>query len=236
MRMAGRMGWLAALLAALAVGAGCSSDDGGAAFGLASLEGAWFGPGDDVLGIPGTVSAAFDDAGGFMGSTTFGGAFAGTAGYEGNQVFSFLLSDGTDGGFLADGIPDHAGFVDEDFTFGVVQRGAIFLPFYYAIDLVGNWSGITVETDFIDFTTAASSVTVAADLTFSGSTDGAAFAGTYVAYSAGFGIYAFLGTGSFGQEVGQTYLTPDKRVLAGWACMSGGSFPGDCRFTVWTRQ
>ena len=79
----------------------------------------------------------------------------GTIAQRSAQVFAFTLNDGTKGGFFLDPSLAHAAFVDDEFNFGVVQKGATVVPTYANADINGSWSGIVVTTtDFNTFNTA----------------------------------------------------------------------------------
>lgn len=237
MKTAQGWGWAVALLATIMMGAlGCSSGNGGGGLGVGSLEGTWFGSGDDASGTLGTISITFDDSGEFSGDTTIGPAFAGTATHESGQVFSFLLSDFSEGGFITDESATHAGFVDDAFTFGVVEKGATGLSTYSESDAIGSWEGIEIETDLETFTTASSTVTVNPSGFFSGSSGGSPFSGTISAYSSSYGVYRFSGSNDSGSVFGQAYVSPDKVFMASWICLAFGNFPNDCSFTAWTKD
>lgn len=215
---------------------GCGNESGGGGLTVASLAGDWFGTGDDAGGNPGTISVEMDSTGGLSGDTSIGPPFSGAATQESAQVFSFILSDATEGGFIVDGNASHAGFVDEFFTFGVLEKGAAFIPTYFGNDIVGSWSGIEVETDLVVFTEAPSSLTVTPDFSFSGTTEGISFSGIFTIFSSAFGIYAFASSSINGSGVGQVYVSPDKTFMASWGCLSGGTFPSDCSFNAWSKQ
>ncbi len=222
------------LLASFLLG-GCGEPASGG-ISLGSLSGNWFGSADDAEGNLGTISVNFDNSGGFSGNTTLGPAFFGTAAHESGQIFSFALSDGTDGGFVTDGPANHAGFVDENFTFGVLEKGATALPTFRENDIIGSWSGIQVETDWVGFTATSSSVTINSDFSFSGTNGGKPFSGIFPAFSSVYGVYVFSGSSVEGAGGGQAYLSPDKTFMATWACIAGGSFPIDCSFNSWVKQ
>ena len=66
----------------------------------------------------------------------------------GAKLYSFVLSDSTNGGFYADPSLNYIAYINSDGSFGVLQRGAVSsLPSYSDTDIVGNWTGYSVELD-----------------------------------------------------------------------------------------
>lgn len=165
----------------------------------------------------------------------------GTITRESAQVHSFSLSDGVVGGFFVDASSTHAAFADDDFNFGVVQKGAASLPtFSYTADLVAVWSGISVETDFDIFAQGNSSAncalaaTVDCIVTTVPRTSSVNFSpGFNATFGRWGGVYTAAGpiTGNV-----SAFLSADKTFAAAWACEDPDQFwPGDCIFSAWRR-
>ncbi|MEM9383311.1 MAG: hypothetical protein AAGB93_25440 [Planctomycetota bacterium] len=236
---------LAALLGATA----CSSGGGDAQPASLGLDGTWFGTEEtdvgDLVALRATVS------GSRVTQIVVDGADTGLTGsitpIPGRPNFYDLaLSDGTEGGFLIDSTQTYAVFLDEDFNFGVLQRGASTLPNAGATDIYGRtYEGRTVFIDasFSITDVLDSTVTVAVDGTFQGSyAGGTTFtsAAALTLLDATFGAWggAYDATGPMGPDSGplRVFASPDKQFIGAWACSSGGSFPVDCSFSVWRVQ
>jgi hypothetical protein len=173
-----------------------------------------------------------------MSITTAEGSMTGTAVHVQGNLYGYELSDGTSGGFMVDDSGRHAGFVDRQFYFGVVEKGATNLPRYDALDLVGSWSGSTVELSGPELElvrTYSSSATVSSAYAFVGSNAAhGVFAGSFEDYSADYG--RFRGRASLPDDSLMNvaiFLSADKSFAAGYACRAYGRFPDECTFTGW---
>lgn len=219
--------------------------DAGGGVSLADLAGTWYGVLEDPSGVLHTISVTLDGSGNLTQHVVDGSStgLTSTITKESDQIFSFLDSDGTEGGFFVDGGAKHAGFVDEDFYFGVLEKGASSLPTYANTDIIGSWSGygIALDSYFDIVETWTSSGTVANDFSFSGSdSDGGTFSGSFSTYFSSYGAYY----GDFSNSEGasgsmRVFLSPDKSFVASWAAdRSGGSatFPEDYAFECWNKQ
>ena len=143
------------------------------------------------------------------------------------QVFAFTLNDGTKGGLFLDSLAAHAAFVDDDFNFGVVQKGATFVPTYANTDINGSWSGIVVTTtDFNNFSTAPSSATCTHPTCGTG--------GETVTLGAVDALGRYLGSSAPSGAFVAAILSPDKQFGGTYAC--DAAFPAGCEFTAWRKQ
>lgn len=244
--LAGQLWVSALLLAALVLLAGCATssdsegDDGSAS--LSDLEGTWrgtieydTGEGPDRGGITVVVSGDTLSV-----TSPLGGPFSGRIAHEQGNIYSFEMSDGTTGGFLVDDAARHAAFLDEDESFGVVEKGASALNEstvnFSAGDFVGSWNGTTVELDSaMNITdTYASSASIDASGNVTATDKFGTYVGTASLLSAVWGVASGTleaGTSLFEFEM---FLTPDKAFGAGWGCESGFiSFIADCVFFAW---
>ena len=215
---------------ALAI-AGC----GGGGQSVASLQGTWSGTVENPSDALGRITLVFDNGGHFT-VTSPDGSSTGTAKEEKDNVFSYKLSDGTSGGFMVDDAGNHAGFVDENFYFGVVQKDASSaLPGFTPPDVVGNWSGMTVElgSDLSLQRMYGSSATVSSNGAFSGENEKGSFVGAFADYNPAYGRFRGGATqGGYSMYV-SVFLTADKSFAAGYGCAKSGTFPADCGFTLW---
>ena len=223
----------------------CDSDGDGVS--LADLAGTWYGVQEDPFGALDTISVTIDGSGNIT-QILIGGSDSGVTATvtklpDHDQVFSYLDSEGTEGGFFVDASARHAAFVDEDFYFVVVEKGASSLPSYAFTDIVEGWSGYGFALDSnLDISEKwTSSATVASDYTFSGSNSiGENFNGSFTTYDSTYGGYY----GEFSNSQGGSgpvacYLSPDKSFAASWAMDTSGTspiFPEDVSFECWNKQ
>jgi hypothetical protein len=171
----------------------------------------------------------------------------GTMTHRSGNIFGFTLNDGTVGGFFLNSAQTHAAFVDDEFNFGVVQRGASALPAYALTDLVGSYSGVavSVSANFGTFTTATatascsgtSSITCTAvdsGVTTTASFTSAGFTGCPGGSGITFGRWcgSFTASNSTSGNV-RAFLSVDKTFGAVWAC-TAGTFPTACEFSAWS--
>lgn len=208
---------------------------------VANLEGTWFGTLEDPSGDLHTISLTVDGSGNLtqelLDSVDTGRT--GTISQTSGTIFNFVLSDGTVGAFIADTTFTHAGFLDESFNSGVVQKSASSLPIYASTDFVGNWSGfgVTLDSTFSVVQTTHSNTAVASDLSFTetNSVTGTT-SGLFTTFSSDFGLATgtYANPGSTG--VTEAFLSADKSFATVWNCdtTDDGSvlvgFPADCFF------
>lgn len=205
------------------------------------LTGTWFGTLEDFNFVMHTFSVTISGT-----SITevrvdnLNNAKTGTITPRSAQVVAFTLQDGTlsppsTGGLFLDSSATHAVFVDDEFNFGVLQKGATALPSYVNADIDGSWSGVVVTTtDLNNFSTAASSATCThpnCTVTDSGGPSTVPF----LDVNPTFGRYQSSGLSSTGAAVA-AFLSPDKLFGGSYACTSFAGFPGTCEFTAWRKQ
>jgi hypothetical protein len=223
----------AVFLAIVSTVAGC----GGGSNSVESLEGKWTGTVESPSGALSKLTAEFTGNGRFT-VTSPDGSASGTAKQEQPGIFSYKLDDGTIGGFMVDADGKHAGFVDEEFYFGVLQKDASNLPSYSPADVMGTWSGTTVELAGSALRierVSSSSVNVASSGSFSGSNADGSFTGSFYDYNSAFGRFRADASQRGSSYYVAVFLTADKSVAAGYGCAHGGSFPDDCGFVIWHR-
>ncbi len=235
-----------AALALLLIVTGCGGGGGGGDDDF-PLNGSWGGTIEDPNGSLGVITLTISDS--EISGTTPAGPFSGTITHEQLSVWGFVLSDGKEGGFLHDLSFSHAVFVDEDFNFGVVQKGASGPSTYSAPDLVGSFDGpfVTMDANFFLATTGSASATMLLDATFSGtSSAGDNFDGELGAFDADFGRWNGVGNPNINStsinstvnETGQIvlFLTNDKNFAGSYACFPNiAAFPAGCAFSMWDR-
>lgn len=213
---------------------------------FANLAGTWFGILEAPNGALSTISVTIDGSGNL---TDNGTGRQATITQDSAQIFSFVYTDdGTEGGFIVDPSFTHAGFLDEDFNFGVVQKGASALPAYAQQDIAATWSGRSVELDAAfnitqDYTSTATVAAADGRLTGNDST-GTTFSGFFRADAVpDFGVWQWSLTNSAGGSgLAEAFMSVDKSFIATWACDTRDDpnvnigFPVDCAFGVWTKQ
>jgi hypothetical protein len=208
---------------------------GGSSVSIDTLQGTWHGTIQNPSKDLGQITVVFAKNGQLT-VTTPDGTTTGTAKEERDGIFSYQLSDGTIGGFMVDAGGKHAGFVDENFYFGVVQKDAVALPTYAQGDVVGNWSGTTVHLTGSNLNidrVSSSSAKVSADGSFSGSDGGGSFSGSFAYFNTAFGRFRGSASESGTDFDVAVFLSADKSFAAGYGCASDPSFPDDCGFTLW---
>jgi hypothetical protein len=231
----------------------CSGGGGGGGGGVVApaskVSGSWYGTEEQSNGNLASLSVAVD-ANNNITSVEIDGVPQGLTGAVTlvpgqTQIYSFTLSDGSEGGFFMDSTSTYIVFLDEDFNFGVLQKGAVSLPNAGPADIFGkNFTGITVTLDanFDLSAVVASQAQVFANGAFQGSEgNGTVFAnsggGELAQFSSLYGAWVgqFSSNGPSGNSNGQVraFVSPDKQFIGTWACDSGGAFPEDCSFAVW---
>lgn len=238
------VGGLLSILATSSGGGGGSG--GGVSSGptLADLAGTWFGTLEDPSGDLHTISLTIDGSGNLTQESidSVDTGRAGTIKQTSGSIFSFTLSDGTVGEFIADASVTHAGYLDQFFNSGVVQKGASSLPTYVSTDIVDNWSGfgLALDSAFNVVQKFNSNAAVASDLSFTETNSSTGTTtGMFTAPDPDFG----LATGTYANPsstgVTEAFLSPDKSFAAVWNCdTTDGSvslgFPDDCFFFAYT--
>lgn len=237
------------LVVAVALGlSGCGGGGGGSSapppppppdVSLDDLAGTWFGTLEDSVRVLHTLAVTFGSPS--ITAVIIDGVdqgLTGTVTKEGGQVFAFVLSDGTKGGFLVDANAAHAVFVDDIFEFGVVEKGATSFPTYLINDVDASWSGLDIETDdfvtFGQFTTALTCASLAC--TFTGSNGVTGNVSLTTAFDSAFGRWIGTFTNSVGNAgEARAFLSADKTFAGAWVCDNVGVFPADCDFLALNR-
>jgi len=150
------------------------------------------------------------------------------------QVFVFTLNDGTKGAFFLDSNLTHAAFVDDEFNFGVVQKGASAVPTYADADINGSWSGIAgTTTDFNNFSIDSSTANCThptCTVTDSSGPNTVTFGSVDTTFGRWQSISSTTGA------LVAAFLSPDKQFAGTYACNGFAGFPGTCEFTAWKKQ
>lgn len=216
-------------------------------------SGTWFGTLEDPVSVMKTFEVT--TSGSAITQIRLNGTPTGQTGtitHQSGNVFSFRLNDGTDGGFFLDAARSHAAFVDELFSFGVLQLNATSLPTFVHTDLNGSWSGqaITITANFATFAAVASSASCSVptcNVTDSGgTTTGTFLLANFTSTSDGTGTGTQWGRWP-GTHVSNSapispsgstraFLSADKGFAATWACGPPPiSFPAACKFNAWSK-
>ncbi len=234
------------VLSILATGGdgGGSGGGGGGSPTLADLAGTWFGTLQEGNFLPiHSISVTIDGSGNLtqelIDSADTGRT--GTISQTSGSIFSFVLSDGTVGGFIVDASVTHAGYLDEFFNFGAVQKSATGLPDSVRTDIVGSWSGpgVAVDSAFNIVQTATSNLTVASDFSFTETNSSSGTTtGVFASFTAGLVFGVFIAGTTDGTTMVEMFLSADETFASAWAC--GGdvfvSFPVDCSFFIYNKQ
>lgn len=228
--------------------AGCG---GGNEDSISALQGDWKGVFRDSGGTFRSLKTTIDSSGTITKLQVFNqAALTGSISKTGDKTYSFSLSDGTEGGFLADDSGNHMGFLTDSYEYGVLEKGATmkysnsnnFGRGHY----VGNWSGYSVEInsnlDVVDQYTSSATVPDQS-LDLSGNDSSGSFSGniTYQDNSKGYAYGTYINSlGSSGNLM--VLLSPDKTFAASWACDYSGSSTlvinnvNYCSFAMWVKQ
>ena len=212
----------------------------------ASLAGSWFGTFEDNIGIMHSLSVTINSSGAItqilVDAVNNGITGTITKSPSGTSLFSFSFSSGQVGGFHVDSGVAHAAFLVDDFSIGVLQKGASSLPTYLANDIAGAWSGysVTLNSDFSVNQTFNSNATVDNNMsrTFVGSDIYGTFSGSFPTTSINTTTYGrWIGTYYNASTSGpvRVFLSPDKIFAATWACNTPISFPTGCSFSAWQK-
>lgn len=153
----------------------------------------------------------------------------------GAKLYSFVLSDTTEGGFYADDTRNYIVFIDDDASFGVLEKNATFLPTYTESDVVSPWTGYTVELDSYLYVTdeynSTATINIFGDIT--STNPYTTSVGSISIWHSFWGYYR--GTYSNSYETGDfaAFVSPDKQFMASWAC--SGIWPSGCSYSAWTK-
>ncbi len=145
------------------------------------------------------------------------------------------------GGFIVDASVTHAGYLDEFFNFGAVQKSATGLPDSVRTDIVGSWSGpgVAVDSAFNIVQTATSNLTVASDFSFTETNSSSGTTtGVFASFTAGLVFGVFIAGTTDGTTMVEMFLSADETFASAWACVGDVfvSFPVDCSFFIYNKQ
>lgn len=214
---------------------------------VSSLEGVWYGVYADANSYLHTLEISMNSKGDIYSLLIDGVSThdTGKVKKEGKYNFSYALSDSSVGGFLADSAGQHMGFLAEDYSYGVLQKGATGLPTFSATDITSAWKGYTVEVDYnlAVVKSYSSDVSISTNGDFSGSQNNSTFSGNLYEFSTTHGYWA----GGWSDDEGNSgnavvWLSADKTFAASWGCLSGYASDYDiydaeyCSFSMWNRQ
>lgn len=224
-------------------------DDPGNPYGV--LDGEWHGR--TIVTSGGTsyiyYVSFFMDATGVITKINLNGTSTGLTGTTtstGANTFSYALSDGVQGGFMLDPAGKHLGFIDTDFDYGILQKGALQSVTYVGTEIAGTWSGYSLELnnslDVVERVTSSASIATSSSFTAKAS-DGVTTTGTMPTFHSTYGYWLGTGSNSDGNS-GKllAMMSEDKTFAATWACINGysGTFEiynvGGCSFSIWNKQ
>lgn len=240
-----------ALAGLLSLITACGSDDDNGG-GTSDIAGIWFGTIEDASSVIHTIKVSVNSDNTISGiyidvsSTGLTGTITSEPSAIGEKLYSFVLSDSTNGGFYADPSLNYIAYIDSIGSFGVLERGALSLPSYIEADIVGSWSGYSVELDAsLNVTTEYTSLATVepTSLNFN-STDNSgrsppadstgSFSGSSSVFDIPYGRYVgtYSNTYVLSGNV-SAFLSVDKQFAATRACW--GSWPTNCSFSAWTK-
>jgi hypothetical protein len=157
-----------------------------------------------------------------------------------DNIFGFLLSDDTEGGFYVDGSKNHMVILTDDLGFGVIEKNGSLTATFGATDIQGTWSGYSVDVDnsldIVD--TYNSSATVQGDNSFSGMDKTGNFSGSFVDFN-NTAVYSQM-SGNFTSDSGANgpvtaFISPDKSFVGTAACDQFIALD-QCTFSAWRKQ
>lgn len=225
---------LTSILTLAACGGG--GGGGGSSGGSLGLNGTWRGNLEDPSSVMHTMSVTIsDDQITAISNDGTDQGLTGTITRESSNVYSFELSDGTVGGFIADDGLEHAAFVDDDFNIGALQKNAGGLPAFSQGDIAVSAIGLTVTTDFNTFQEFDSSVSCDSGGNCAGSdTLNGNFSGI-LTLDDPLGRWSGTFVNGNGDSLSTAvFLTADKQAAAAWSCnFAAGGFPDFCAFSGW---
>ena len=210
---------------------------------ISSLDGTWSGTIEDSF----TNMFAYQVTivSGSIIETRVDGIITGTTGtiikeFSSDVVFSVVLAGGVEAGFIVDSAARYAVFVNEDWSFGVVQKQAGSLPGFLITDIDGNLNGLIVETSdlsangFVEQSSSGSCTGLICTGTSSnGVTSTVNFDGVFDSM---FGRWEGDYTNSAGGSGDVTLLmSTDKQFVGAYACDYTSTFPVGCDFSAWVK-
>lgn len=227
----------------ISCGGGSDGDDGGGSG--TSLAGTWVGTLEDGTGVLHSLTVTLGSNTSITSIVIDGtnqnmtGTITAVSSSINAKLFSFVLSDTTEGGFFADPSLNYIAYVDEDFSFGVLQKEAGGLPTYTSSDIVGSWAGYSIELNS-NFDISAEYFSVATVQTSGSFTDVASLpsgdlisTGAFSSYYPNYGKYVGNYSNTVDSGTISAFLSVDKRFSASWGC--AGAFPTNCSFSAWVK-
>lgn len=228
---------------------------------IEQLEGAWLGTFDNRQSV--RTFQFTVDAAGAMSAFNLGGqpqtaltgsitkateiprAFRFTISSNGNQIAQGMMVVEPSGGYML--------YVDQHFSFAVVQKGATQHPAFAQTDIDGAWSGEAVATTagFTTLTRQNSSAACAPTdpattppssqcaITLEGKTRTASSVRLDHALGRFIGTFTDDPPGANPPQnvAWRAFVSPDKSFAAVWACTDfSGGFPQTCDFSAWKKQ
>jgi hypothetical protein len=149
-------------------------------------------------------------------------------------LFDIALSDGTYGGLMSDAAATHVAYVDDNAVFSVLQKDASAIPTFSPVDMQGNWSGYSIETDatFALVGIGASNAAVDALNDVTGNVPSGSFSGYLDIWDSGYGYFWH----NIGAEDLMVFLSPDKQFAGSYICGTVwmSNFPA-CTFSLWQK-
>ncbi len=211
-----------------------------------ALAGTWFGTLEDVDFVLHALEVTVADDGSLSSILVDGindgvtGTITGNITHSNSTVsYALSFSDNSSGGITVDSSSTHLSFIDDNFSYAVLQKDAVnTLPTYSSDELVGTWTGFGVILDsslFISGTFSAN-VTVDGNYNFTGSDDASTFTGVYLSGDTNFGRFTYDVINSNNEEGKVTILvSPDKSFFTSYTCPAAGysNFITECSFTNW---
>ena len=241
------------VLMAFTLALACGGGGGGGGTGgpaLTEFLGDWFGPGEDDNFVLTDIFMSINDSGTI---TTYEEDGDGTgltpATFVVEDASSALISfnGGGEGGLFWDDTVTHMLLVDTWSGYvGVLEKGAAVLPSYATTDAHGSWSGYAYYFDAMGSgdweKDSPVTLTMAADLTFTGTSPDGPFTGTIDpnVFSSSHGHYAGTVTAGGSGLITSLYLSPDKTFAAGYFLPTTADpvldWPEEYSFLVLTKQ
>jgi hypothetical protein len=233
-----------AILAIVLPLAGIACNGGGGGEGRLSVEdlsGTWFGVMVDLTFEAHTYQFTMDSSGNmsdfYMDEVPFP-TFTGTTVQESGRIFNFLMSDGTEGGFITDENGTHLAFLTENFLRGVMEKGATELPVFSTLDYQGTWNGYSIwlDTDLAIANEGPTTLNIDSAYDVTGTGLGGAYAGSIKAFlDDDYGVA--WGTDESSITYFELALSVDRTFMATIVCFVSLDIEiTDCEFGAYTEQ
>ena len=219
----------------LSCGGGGDSDGSS----VANLQGTWFGVIEDDTGALQEFSQQVDGAGNVV-EEKVGDVVTGITGFINEDwdenLFWVLLNNPGGSSPLQGGIMivdngyRHATYADSGLLFGVIEKGAVSLPAYASSDIVGDYTGgayefaFDPEDNFWTWGGDPVSMTVNANLIFSGAAPGESFSGGFDPTLRSSTSGGYIGTVDSSRPMKldiKALVSPDRTFVAAYAKEAG---------------